>query len=676
MELKQHMDKKTIAIMGNPNSGKTTLFNKLTGSNQHVGNWPGVTVDRKTGLLTHAGKRVEIVDLPGIYSLSPYTQEEIIAREFVLSDGLDGILNIVDAMNIERNLYLTMQLIALGLPMVIALNFIDDCRVQGIQIDCKNLSDALGVRVIPISARRGENMQALLDAVAGEMQPPTRQPAYLHGVGAAIRQVSALLTPLPLRRESLPFYAAKLLEGDGHVHRSVTLPESVAREIRQIASGLHSHQNSTDNQMIMADALYDFIETAVAKSYRRPLHAPLTMTERIDRVVMNKWLALPIFALLMIIMFLTTFGPVGSFFMDGLDALIQDHLSPLVEALLLQAGASDWIIGLICDGIIGGVGGVVSFLPQIIILFFFLSLLEDTGYLARIAFIMDTLLRKIGLSGKSFVPMLMGFGCTTPAVMAARTMENEKDRRMTIMLTPFMSCGAKLPVYALFAGVFFPGYAGLVTISLYVLGIVMAIVAGFILKKTVFRGVSSGFVLELPTYRMPSFKGTVRNLLTRAKDFLTKAGTIIFLMSILIWLLQNFTPTLAVAESSSDSILGHLGKLIAPVFTPLGFGFWEAAVSLLAGLVAKEAVVSTMSVLFATGGDSAMLSTLLASAFTPLSAYCFLVFTLLYVPCMSAFATIKREMGSWRWALGSAAFQTGLAWLTAFVIYTIGSLLL
>ena len=670
------MKQKTLAIMGNPNSGKTTLFNKLTGSNQHVGNWPGVTVDRKTGQIHHAGKTIDVVDLPGIYSLSPYTQEEIIAREFVLSDELDGILNIVDAANIERNLYLTMQLISLGLPMVIALNFIDDCRAQGIQIDCDAMSEALGVRVIPISARRGENMNELLDAVAGEMHPPARQPAYLHGVGAAVRQVSTLLEPLPLRRASLPFYACKLLEGDSHVQQSITLPENIRHEISHIAIGLCSHQNSTDNQMIMADVLYDFIEGVVQKSYRRPVNPPLTVTERIDRIVMNKWLALPIFALLMSIMFLTTFGPFGSFLMDTLDGLIQGQLSPAVEATLLRAGASDWVIGLVCDGVIGGVGGVVSFLPQIIILFFFLSILEDTGYLARVAFIMDTLLRKIGLSGKSFVPMLMGFGCTTPAVMAARTMENEKDRRMTIMLTPFMSCGAKLPVYALFAGAFFPEHAGLVTISLYLLGIVMAIVAGFLLKKTVFRGVSSGFVLELPTYRLPTFKGTVRNMLDRAKDFLTKAGTIIFLMSVVIWLLQNFTLTFTVAQSSADSILGQFGQMIAPVFAPLGFGSWEAAVSLLTGLVAKEAVVSTLSVLFGAGGDSAMLSAILADTFTPLAGYCFLVFTLLYMPCMSAFATIKREMGGWRWAFGSAALQISLAWLTAFLIHTLGSLIL
>lgn len=665
---------RTLAIIGNPNSGKTTLFNRLTGSNQHVGNWPGVTVDRKTGQIRRGGKAADLVDLPGIYSLSPYTQEEIIARSFVLSDELDGILNIVDAANLERNLYLTLQLIGLGLPMVVALNFIDDCRAQGIEIDCARLSELLGVRVVPISAKRGENMDELLDMLVGEMPPPTHQPAYLHGVGAAITRAAKLLEAVPLRRASLPFYSAKLLEGDTAMRAQVTLPDTLAAQVEEIASRLSSHMNSEDREMIFADALYDFIEDAVQQAVTRPENPPLTTTEKLDRIMINKWLALPIFAVLMLIMFITTFGPVGGFLMDLLESGISGWLSPAVQGALTQAGAAPWLIGLICDGVIAGVGGVVSFLPQIVILFFFLSVLEDTGYLARIAFIMDTLLRKIGLSGKSFVPMLMGFGCTTPAVMAARTMENEKDRRMTIMLTPFMSCGAKLPVYALFAGALFPQHAGLVTFSLYVLGVVVAIFAGFLLKNTIFRGVSAGFVLELPPYRMPTFKGTVLNMWEKAKDFITKAGTIIFLMSIVIWLMQNFTFGLQVAENSADSILGVLGTVIAPVFTPLGFGQWQASVSLLTGLVAKEAVVSTMSVLYG-ASSSAALSGILGQVFSPVAGYAFLVFTLLYMPCMSAFATIRREMGGMKWAAFAAIFQTVLAYIVALVVFQVGSLL-
>ena len=670
--------KKTVAIIGNPNSGKTTLFNRLTGSNQHVGNWPGVTVDRKTGHICHDGVGIDIVDLPGIYSLSPYTQEEIIAREFVLSDELDGILNIVDAANIERNLYLTLQLIAMGLPMVVALGFMDDVRAQGILIDCKALSERLGVPVVPISAKKGENMHDLLDELAHGMRAPAKQPAYLHGVGAAIRRAAEQLQPLPLRRCSLPFYAAKLLEGDsamwGQMDR-IQMPQAMRNEINSIAAGMQSHANLTDKEMVLADALYDYIEEIVRASYRRPKVRQETLTERIDKIVLHRVWALPIFAFFMFLMFWCTFGPLGTLLGDGMEYLIQSVISPAIRSGLTAVGTADWLIGLICDGAIGGVGGVLSFLPQIVILFFFLSVLEDTGYLARVAFIMDTLLRRIGLSGKSFVPMLMGFGCTTPAVMAARTMENDADRRMTIMLTPFMSCGAKLPVYALVAGAIFGRHQGLVVISLYVLGILMGILAGFILKRTIFKEVSSGFVLELPTYRMPSFKGTVLNMWQKAKDFITRAGTLIFLMSVVIWLLQNFTPSLGVAKNAGESILGVIGTFIAPVFAPLGFGQWQESVALLTGLVAKEAVVSTMNVLYGAGGDSAVLTGLLGSVFTPLSAYSFLVFTLLYMPCMSAFATIKREMGGWRWAFGAAAFQTALAYLAALVIYQVGCLL-
>lgn len=670
--------KKTVAIIGNPNSGKTTLFNRLTGSNQHVGNWPGVTVDRKTGHICHDGVGIDIVDLPGIYSLSPYTQEEIIAREFVLSDELDGILNIVDAANIERNLYLTLQLIAMGLPMVVALGFMDDVRAQGIVIDCKALSERLGVPVVPISAKKGENMHDLLDELAHGMRAPAKQPAYLHGVGAAIRRAAEQLQPLPLRRCSLPFYAAKLLEGDsamwGQMDR-IQMPQAMRNEINSIAAGMQSHANLTDKEMVLADALYDYIEEIVRASYRRPKVRQETLTERIDKIVLHRVWALPIFAFFMFLMFWCTFGPLGTLLGDGMEYLIQSVISPAIRSGLTAVGTAEWLIGLICDGAIGGVGGVLSFLPQIVILFFFLSVLEDTGYLARVAFIMDTLLRRIGLSGKSFVPMLMGFGCTTPAVMAARTMENDADRRMTIMLTPFMSCGAKLPVYALVAGAIFGRHQGLVVISLYVLGILMGILAGFILKKTIFKEVSSGFVLELPTYRMPSFKGTVLNMWQKAKDFITRAGTLIFLMSVVIWLLQNFTPSLGVAKNAGESILGVIGTFIAPVFAPLGFGQWQESVALLTGLVAKEAVVSTMNVLYGAGGDSAVLTGLLGSVFTPLSAYSFLVFTLLYMPCMSAFATIKREMGGWRWAFGAAAFQTALAYLAALVIYQVGYLL-
>ncbi len=667
----------TLAIIGNPNSGKTTLFNRLTGSNQHVGNWPGVTVERKTGQIRHVGRQIDVVDLPGIYSLSPYTQEELIARTFVLSSEVDGILNIVDATNLERNLYLTMQLIGLGLPMVIALNFIDEVEAQQIHIDCEKLSSRLGVRVFPISARHGTGMLPLLDVLTGDtkqMPPPTRQPAYPHGVRAAIEQGGLVLAQTNVRACSRPFYATKFLENDSQILSQISLSPEQEQQFCAIRNTLCAHEVGQDAEMLLAGAFYDYIETIVSDCMTRPLHPQPTMTDRIDHIVMDKWLAMPIFLFVMGLMFWTTFGPIGESLKNALEGLLQGILAPNLESFLIVSGASDWTISLVCDGILGGVGGVLSFLPQIVLLFFFLALLEDTGYLARIAFIMDTLLRRIGLSGKSFVPMLMGFGCTTPAVMAARTMENDKDRRMTILLTPFMSCGAKLPVYALVAGAIFGKHAGLVIISLYIFGIVMSIFSGFLLKNTVFRDVSSGFVLELPPYRLPTFEGTVRSMFDKAMDFITRAGTLIFLMSILIWLLQNVTPTLSAASTPESSILGLFGHFLAPIFSPLGFGVWQASVALLAGLVAKEAVVSTMLVLYGVS-TSAALSEILSGVFSPAAAYAFLVFVLLYMPCMSAFATIKRELGSWRWAFSAAAFQTLLAWITSFFVYHIGMLL-
>lgn len=666
----------TLAIIGNPNSGKTTLFNCLTGSNQHVGNWPGVTVERKTGRITHVGRQIDVVDLPGIYSLSPYTQEEIIARSFVLSSELDGILNIVDATNLERNLYLTMQLIELGLPMVIALNFIDALEAQQIHIDCEKLSTRLGVRVFPISARHGKGILPLLDVLTSstnEMHPPTHQPAYPHGVSTAIGQGALVLAQTNLRACSCPFYAEKCLENDLNIRSQIVLTPEQEHQLSAIRNALCAHEVGQDTEMLFAGAFYDYIEAIVSDCVTRPLHPKPTVTDRIDRIIMHKWFALPIFLAVMTLMFWTTFGPIGQSLKGALEGLLQGVLSPKLESFLLTSGASDWVISLVCDGILGGVGGVLSFLPQIILLFFFLAMMEDTGYLARIAFIMDTLLRHIGLSGKSFVPMLMGFGCTTPAVMAARTMENDKDRHMTILLTPFMSCGAKLPVYALIAGAIFGKHAGFVIISLYIFGILMSIFSGFLLKKTVFRDVSSGFVLELPPYRLPTFKGTVRSMVDKAMDFITRAGTLIFLMSILIWLLQNITPTLSAASTPESSILGMFGRFLAPLFSPLGFGMWQASVALLAGLIAKEAVVSTMLVLYGVS-TSAALSDILSGLLSPAAAYAFLVFILLYMPCMSAFATIKRELGSWRWAFSAAAFQTLLAWITSFVVYHIGML--
>lgn len=670
---------KRIALIGNPNSGKTTLFNRLTGAHQHIGNWPGVTVERKTGQLSHEGTDITLVDLPGIYSLSPYTQEERIAEEYVLSDEVEGILNVVDAVHIERSLYLTLQLIALGLPMVVVLGFMDDAAAQGMTIDCVKMSRRLGVPVVAVCAKNGENIGGLRDALVWGMQPPTRQPAYLDGIGAAIRHTTAQIASLPLRTSSLPFYTEKLLEGDASIWTRLErrgMPRAMRYAVEKTAKGMQQRADQDDREMILADARYAYIEALVCDTCHLPREQKESITERIDRILLHRIWALPIFALFMFVMFWCTFGPLGTWLENRMQYLIQGVLSSAIYGMLETVQASAWITSLVCDGIIGGVGSVLRFLPQILILFFFLSVLEDSGYLARVAFIMDALLCRIGLSGKSFVPMLMGFGCTTTAVMAARTMENEDDRRMTIMLTPYMSCAAKLPVFALVAGALFDKHEGLVIISLYILGIVMGVVAGFLLKATVFQGVSADFVLELPPYRMPRLRETVRSIWQRVTDFVTRAGTVILVMSVAIWLMQYFTPAMTVAQSADESILAALGHMIAPIFRPLGFADWRLTVALLAGLAAKEAVVSTMRVLYGTGADGVMLAGLLGSVLTPLAGYSFLVFTLLYMPCISAFATIRRELGGWRPAVGAAAFQTTLAYLMALAIYQIGSLLI
>ncbi len=667
----------TIAIIGNPNSGKTTLFNQLTGSHQHVGNWPGVTVERKSGQVLHLGKGADLVDLPGIYSLSPYTQEERIARTFLLSGTTDGILNIVDATNLERNLYLTIQLISLGLPMVIALNFMDEARSHQIEVDCKRLSMCLGVEVFPVSARNGTGLAPLLDALTGNasiLHPPTHPISYPHAVHTAIEQGVLLLSETAVRPCSRPFYALKLLEKDPDIQKERALSLVQGQQFDLLRETLCKQMGESDPEMLLASAAYDSIEAIVSNCVRYPLHPKPSMTERIDRIVLHRVLALPIFLVLLSLMFWGTFGSIGASLKSGLDALLHTLIIPRTETFLLASGASAWTVDLVCEGILGGVGGVLSFLPQIVLLFFFLSLLEDTGYLARAAFLMDTLLRRIGLSGKSCIPLLMGFGCTTPAVMAARTMENDRDRNMTILLTPFMSCGAKLPVYTLIAGAIFGRHAFPVILSLYLLGMLMAVLSGLLFKKTIFRDVSTGFVLELPPYRLPTFEGTLRNLRDRAMDFLTRAGTLIFLMSVLIWSLQNITPALSAAAAPEASILGLFGRWLAPAFSPLGFGVWQLSVALLAGLIAKEAVVSTLLILYGASGSTALCA-VLSGVLSPAAAYAFLVFILLYMPCISAFSTMKRELGGWFWALSAVSFQTLLAWITSFVLYRIGMLL-
>lgn len=665
-----------MALAGNPNCGKTTLFNVLTGSNQYVGNWPGVTVQKKIGK-TKVGHS-EIVDLPGIYSLSPYTMEEIVTRDYIIDEHPETIINIIDGTNLERNLYLTIQLMELGRPIVIAVNMMDDVNAKGWKLDTERMAEMLGVPVYPITARRGENVEAVLkkaERLAHGKEFCEPKIIYDETTRNAINEIEAIISKNNEDGDfPLTFFAGKLLEGDKDVKEKLKLSIADATKIEKIAEAYESTSELGDRETMLADARYKYIEKISRKCLVKDEGAnKLTTSDKIDRIVTNRYLAIPIFLLMMLLMFVLTFGRVGTFLSGIMDWFFNGFLVPLVEKGLTMADAPDWTFGLIIDAAIGGVSGILTFLPQIMILFLCLSLLEDSGYMARAAFIMDRLLRKLGLSGKSFIPMLMGFGCTTPAVMAARTLENEDDRRMTMMLTPFMSCGARLPIYALMAGIFFEKNRGLVVFSMYILGIVVAILVGIVLKKTMFKGNVAPFVMELPPYRLPLFKSIVLHVWEKCKGFIVKAGTVIFSMSVIIWVFQNFSPTLKMVTDSSESMLGIFGSFIAPLLSPLGFGSWQAAVSLLTGLIAKESVVSTLSILYA-GGQAEILPALLREAFTPLSAYAFMAFTLLYMPCISAFVTLKKEMNSAKWAVGTAIMQTGVAYTVALLIYQIGSL--
>lgn len=673
-----------IALTGNPNCGKTTLFNRYTGSNQYVGNWAGVTVEKKEGTIKYNGESLTLVDLPGIYSLSPYSMEEIISRDFIIGEQPDVIVDVVDGTNIERNLYLTVQLMELAVPVVVAVNMMDEVKAKGDRIDCQLLGDLLGVPVVPISARRGENIGEVLEVAVAQAQTPRKAAAEITGnirydkiTQSAVSEILDILTArdevydLPLR-----FFAGKLLEADTRAAEALSLtPEEEAR-VEEVVSTYERTSRYGDRETMLADARYRYVTGLCGRAViKADGEGAMSLSDKIDLVLTNRLLAIPIFLFIMFLMFSATFGAVGEGLKGLVETFFSDALAPAVESFLDYAEAPAWTYSLLIDAVIAGVGNVLSFLPQISILFLFLSLLEDSGYMARAAFIMDRLLHKIGLTGKSFIPMLMGFGCTTPAVMAARTMDNDRDRKLTIMITPFMSCGAKLPIYALFASVFFAERQGPVVFSMYVIGMLVAILSGLALKNTLFKGEVAPFVMELPPYRLPTARSLALHVWDKAKGFLIKAGTVIFSMSVLIWLLQNFNFRLQIVDDNSQSIFAALGRLIAPAFAPLGFGTWQASVSVLAGLVAKETVVSSMAVLYGAAGPGAMES-VLRQVFTPLSAFSFMVFCLLYVPCISAFVSIRREMNSLKWALGTAAFTTGVAYLAALLVYQAGRLVL
>ena len=710
----------TIALAGNPNSGKTTLFNALTGSNQYVGNWPGVTVERKEARFDLKGEEATLVDLPGVYSLSPYSIEENITRHFIAQHAPDVVLNIVDATNIERNLYLTLQLMELERPVVIALNLMDELERRGIHPDCQALSRLLGAPVVPISAKKGQGFEALFEAIYHQAKHPViayMVRRYDESTRRALEEIVSALGgsdshsafDLDEHREHrdeverdddhsaqaqhrhiggyedegdedfappTTWVAVKLLEGDEEIKASAQLSEAQRSRIRAaidayVERGREKHPG-IDSLTLMVDARYAAIEKALNESgFPRQREHETTVSDKIDRVLTHRVFAFPIFFAVLALMFALTFGWPGTALSDLVEQGI-GLLSEGVSAALSSAPA--WIRALLVDGVLAGVGGVLVFLPQILIIFLFMSILEDSGYMSRAAFITDRLLRRFGLSGRSFIPMLMGFGCTTTAVIAARGVENERDRRMTILLTPFMSCGAKLPVYGLITAAIFPGNSALVVLSLYLLGILLMVVAGLVLRKTTFREGETPFVMELPAYRVPSVKNVARRLWDRAKDFIVRAGTIIFAMSVVVWFLQSFSPSLQMVTDPAQSMFGRLGAFIAPIFAPLGFGEWQKSVSLLSGLVAKEAVVSTMQVLYA-AGSTAQLGTLLVTKFTPLSAYAYLVFILLYTPCVSAVAAIRRETGSWKYTLLSVLMQLGVAYVMALLVFQIGSLL-
>ncbi len=664
-----------FALVGNQNCGKTTLFNQMTGGNQHVGNFPGVTVERKDGVV-HGHKDATVVDLPGIYSLSPYSKEEIVTRDFVTKQKIDGIINIVDATNIERNLYLTMQLLELNIPVVIALNMMDEVRSNGGTIMVKKIQEELGVPVVPISASKNEGVDELIDIImktAKYKKCPKRLDFCSGAVHRTIHAVAHLIEDHAERIGISPRFAAtKVVEGDKLMFRDLA---PSAREVQSINSSIREMENvlGTDQKAAIVDMRYNFIDKLCGETVVKPKeNKQHTRSIKIDNVLTSKYYAIPIFLLIMGVIFWLTFGVIGSYLSDLLGVGIE-WVSYITEIALNAAEINQVMISLIIDGIFAGVGSVLSFIPTIVVLFFFLSLLEDSGYMARVAFVMDKLLRKIGLSGRSFVPMLIGFGCSVPAIMATRTLPSDRDRKMTILLTPFMSCSAKLPIYGIFTMAFFPNYRALVMIGLYLLGIILAILSGLVFNKTVYHGKPVPFIMELPNYRMPSAKTVIMLLWDKAKDFITRAFTVIFLATIVIWFFQTFDMQFNVVSQSTDSMLADIGRVIAPIFKPLGFSDWRASTALITGFVAKEAVVSTLAVL--TGANAAALPVSLGQIFTPLSAVAFLVFTLVYTPCVAAVAAVKREMDSAWAAIGVVIYQSFIAWVVAFVVFKIGNLL-
>ena len=675
----------TYALVGNQNCGKTTLFNQLTGAKQHVGNFPGVTVDRKSGAI-RGYPNTEVTDLPGIYSMSPFSSEEIVSRNFVLQDKPTAIINIVDATNIERNLYLSMQLLEMGIPMVIALNMMDELVGNRGSIDVNTMEAMLGVPIIPISAAKNEGVDELIRHavhVAKYQEPPLKQDfcdkddhggAVHRCIHAVIHLIEdhAALAGLPVR-----FAATKAIEGDALILQQLQLDRNEQEMLEHIVRQMET-ERGLDRSAAIADMRFDFIERLCAQTVIRPQESKERIrSEKIDRILTGRYTAIPCFIGIMVLVFYLTFNVIGG----GLQKLLElgiDRLSALTDTALTQLHVNPVIHSLVIDGIFTGVGSVLSFLPIIVTLFFFLSLMEDSGYIARVAFVMDKLLRRIGLSGKSIVPMLIGFGCTVPAVMATRTLTSERDRKMTILLTPFMSCTAKLPIYSFFVSVFFPGKGGLIMSGLYLLGILVGIGAAFLYKDTLFRGEPIPFVMELPNYRLPSVKNVAQLLWEKAKDFLQRAFSVILIATVVVWFLQSFDTRLNVVADSANSLLALIGQFIAPIFRPLGFGDWQSTVATVTGLIAKEEVVNTFGVLYNYAGeidlmeDSSPIWTMVAGDFNGITAYSFMIFNLLCAPCFAAMGAIKREMNNAKWTWFAIGYQCGFAYLCALMVNQFG----
>jgi ferrous iron transport protein B len=664
----------TFALAGNQNCGKTTLFNQLTGANQHVGNFPGVTVDQKSGSIKGRPGTL-VTDLPGIYSLSPYTSEEIVSRQFILNEKPTGIINIVDATNIERNLYLSMQLMELNVPMVLALNMMDEMTGNGGSVRINEMEEMLGIPVVPISAAKNDGIEELVRHalhVAKYQERPGRQDfcgendhngavhRCLHGIMHLIED-HAQKAGIPVR-----FAATKLVEGDPRIQNALGLTENEQEMLEHIICQMEE-ERGLDRAAAIADMRFAFIQKLVDQCVVKPKESrERERSRRIDRFLTGKYTAIPAFIGIMALVFWLTFNVIGAWLQGILEFLI-DELAAVVDAAFTAWNINEGLHSLVIDGIFNGVGSVLSFLPVIVTLFFFLSLLEDTGYMARVAFVMDKLLRKIGLSGRSIVPMLIGFGCSVPGVMASRTLPSERDRKMTIMMIPFMSCTAKLPIYGFFAAAFFPDYTGLVMILLYFTGILVGILLAVITKNSVFKGEAVPFVMELPNYRMPGLKNVAQLLWEKAKDFLQRAFTVIFVATIVIWFLQTFDLHMNIVTDSKDSILAMVAGWIAPVFAPLGFGDWRISTALITGFMAKESVVSTLSVLFGS-------TTELLGIISPLAAASLLVFCLLYTPCVAAIASVRRELGG-KWAMGMVVLQCVIAWICALAVHSVGMLM-